>query len=138
MDTGSSVWHTTILRGDTAKIRVGKNTIIQDRVTIKSSAREDREVTIGNNVFIGANSHIDSCTIEDFAYIGIGATVHKDAVIEPYAIVAAGAVVPEGTTVPSGQVWAGNPARYLRDVSQEEKHQISEYLIEMQQLSHIY
>jgi hypothetical protein len=68
----------------------------------------------------------------------MGATIHKGAYVEPYAVVAAGAVVQEGTTVPSGQVWAGNPARYLRDVTQEEKHQISEYLIEQQQLSQIY
>ena len=68
----------------------------------------------------------------------MGATVHKGAVIEPYAVVAAGAVIPENTTVPSGQVWAGSPAHYLRDVTQEEKHQISEYMIEMQQLSQIY
>jgi gamma-carbonic anhydrase len=68
----------------------------------------------------------------------MGATIHKDAIVEPYAVVAAGAVVPEGTVVMSGQVWAGNPAKYLRDVTQEEKHQISEYSIEMQQLSQIY
>lgn len=68
----------------------------------------------------------------------MGATVHRGSVVEPYAVVAAGAVIPENTTVPAGQVWAGNPAQYLRDVTQEEKHQISENMIEMQQLSQIY
>jgi carbonic anhydrase/acetyltransferase-like protein (isoleucine patch superfamily) len=68
----------------------------------------------------------------------MGATIHKDVVVEPHAIVAAGSVVLEGTVVPSGQVFAGSPAKYLRDVTQEEKHQIAEHMIEMQQLSQIY
>lgn len=138
MDTGSSLWHGTILRGDTAKIRIGKNSIIQDRVQIKCSDKSNSEVNIGDNVYVGPNSQLNSCTLENFSFVGLGATLHKGVVVEPYAIVASGAVVPEGTVVPSGQVWAGNPAQYLRDVTQEEKHQISEYLIEMQQLSQIY
>jgi len=89
-------------------------------------------------VFVGPNAHLDSCTLDDFSYIGMGATIQKGVVVEPYAVVAAGAVIPEGTVVLSGQVWAGSPAQYLRDVTQEEKHQISEYIIEMQQLSQIY
>lgn len=137
LDSGSSLWHTVILRGDTAKIRVGKNTIIQDRTLIKSSNRGG-EINIGNNVFIGTNCQIDECHLDDFSYVGMGATIHKGVTVEPYAVVAAGAVVPEGTTIPSGQVFAGNPGKYLRDVTQEEKHQISEYMIEMQQLSQIY
>ena len=135
---GSSLWHTAVVRGDTAKVSVGKNSIVQDRVLIKSSGKDDSEVKIGNNVFVAPNWHIDAWTLDDYSYIGMGATIHKGAYVEPYAVVAAGAVIQEGATVPSGQVWAGNPARYLRDVTQEEKHQISEYLIEQQQLSQIY
>lgn len=138
MDTGSSLWHGSILRGDTASISIGKNAILQDRVTAKSNTAGHPEINIGDNAFVGANSQLDACTIEDFGYVGAGATIGKDVTVESYGIVAAGAVVPEGTTVPSGQVFAGNPARYLRDATQEEKHQISEYLIEMQQLSQIY
>lgn len=137
LGVGSSIWHTVNVRGDTAKVRIGKNSIVQDRSLLKSSSRNG-EINIGDNVFIGPNCQIDECTLHNFAYVGMGATIHKGVVVEPYAVVAAGAVVPEGTTVPSGQVWAGNPAKYLRDVTQEEKHQISEYLIEMQMLSHIY
>lgn len=137
-DVGSSIWHTVLMRGDTAKISVGKNSIIQDRATLKSSDKGNGNIDIGENCFVGPNAQLDSCTLQDFAYVGMGATVHKGAVIESYAVVAAGAVVPEGTTVPTGQVWAGNPAKYLRDVTQEEKHQIAEYLVELQQLSQIY
>lgn len=61
----------------------------------------------------------------------MGATVSRGATVESFAVVAAGANVPEGTKVPSGQVWAGSPAHYLRDLSQEEKHLINEYHLEM-------
>jgi carbonic anhydrase/acetyltransferase-like protein (isoleucine patch superfamily) len=138
LDTGSSLWHGTTLRGDTAKITIGKNAIIQDRVLAKSNDGGHPEINIGDNTFVGANTQLDACTLEDFAYIGMGATLHKNVTVESYGIVAAGSVVSEGTVVPSGQVFAGNPAKYLRDATQEEKHQISEYLIEMQQLGQIY
>lgn len=68
----------------------------------------------------------------------MGASIGRGATVESFAVVAAGAVVPEGTTVPSGQVWAGSPAQYLRDLTQEEKHILSEHHLEMQQLSQIY
>ena len=136
LDAGSSIWHTAALRGDTGKITVGKNSLIQDRVSIKSS--DHGEINIGDNVLVAPNAQLDSCDLHDFSYVGMGATLHKGVTVESYAVVAAGAVVPEGTTVPSNQVWAGTPAQYLRDVTQEEKHQISEYAIEMQQLSQIY
>ncbi len=138
VDSGSSIWNTALLRGDTAKIRIGKNSLVQDRAILKSSERTNSEINIGDNVFVGPNVQLDSCTLDDFAYVGMGATLGKGVIVEPYAVVAAGSVVPEGTLVPSGQVWAGHPAAYLRDVTQEEKHQISENLIELQQLSQIY
>ncbi|CAI2373490.1 unnamed protein product [Moneuplotes crassus] len=138
VDAGSSIWHTAVLRGDTAKIRVGKNSLIQDRAILKSSNITDSEISIGDNVFVGPNTQLDACTLDDFSFVGMGATIGRGVVVEPYAVVAAGSVVPEGTVVPSGQVWAGHPAQYLRDLTQEEKHQIAENLIELQQLSQLY
>lgn len=76
--------------------------------------------------------------MENFSYVGMGSTVGSGSTIESFAVVAAGAVIPTGSTVPSGQIWAGNPARYLRDLTQEEKHLISEHHLEMQQLSQVY
>lgn len=61
----------------------------------------------------------------------MGASVARGATVESFAVVAAGAHVGEGVTVPSGQIWAGSPARYLRDLTQEEKHLLSEHHLEM-------
>jgi carbonic anhydrase/acetyltransferase-like protein (isoleucine patch superfamily) len=112
---GSSLWHGAILRGDTAKIQVGKNSVIQDNTQVRSSNGD--EVSIGDNVFVGANCKIDSCSLESFAFVGMGATVAKGATVQSYAVVAAGSHVPEDTVVPSGQVFAGSPAKYLRDLT---------------------
>ena len=68
----------------------------------------------------------------------MGATIGRGVTVESFGVVASGATVSEGVTVPSGQVWAGSPAHYLRDVSQEEKHHLNEFTLEMQQLSQVY
>jgi carbonic anhydrase/acetyltransferase-like protein (isoleucine patch superfamily) len=128
-----------VARGDTAQIDIGKNSIVQDLTHISSVKREAGDkVTICDNVYVGANTTLDACTLESFSMIGMGASVGRGVVVESFAVVASGAKVPDGTVIPSGQIWAGSPAKYLRDLTQEEKHLISEHHLEMQQLSQIY
>lgn len=99
---------------------------------------KDGAVTIGDNVYVGPNASLDGCLLESFSYVGMGASVGKGSVVESFAVVAAGASVPENTTVPSGQIFAGSPAQYLRDLTQQEKHLIGEHSLEMQQLAQVY
>jgi carbonic anhydrase/acetyltransferase-like protein (isoleucine patch superfamily) len=63
---------------------------------------------------------LHACTIGDLAFIGMKACVMDDAIVEPRAMVAAGALVTSGKTVPSGQLWAGSPAKYMRDLTEKE------------------
>lgn len=136
---GSSLWHGVIVRGDTAAIEIGKNSVIQDLSQIMSIKRESGDkISIGDNVYVGPNVTLDNCTLESFCYVGMGASVGRGVVVESFAVVASGAVIPDGTVVPSGQIWAGSPAKYLRDLTQEEKHLLSEHHLEIQQLSQIY
>ena len=95
-------------------------------------------MSIGENVYVGPNAQLDACTLEDNAFVGMGATISRGARVESFGIVSAGAVVAEGTTVPSGQIFAGAPAKYLRDLTQEEKHLMTEHKMEMQSLSQVY
>ncbi|MFO0117348.1 MAG: gamma carbonic anhydrase family protein [bacterium] len=133
---GASLWHGVVIRGDTAAISIGKNTTVQDCTRIASSRRaQGDQVRIGQNVYVGANASLDACTLEDNSFVGMGATVKRGAKVQPFAVVSAGAVVEEGVTVPSGQIFAGSPAKYLRDLTQEEKHLMTEHKLEMQQLS---
>ena len=137
---GSSAWHGAKLRGDTCPIKVGKNSVIQDNTRIGSnSAGEAAEISIGDNVYIGANASVDSdADLESFAYVGMGATVGKGSTVQSFGVLAAGAKLADGDTVPSGQIFAGTPAHYLRDLTQQEKHLIGEHHVEMQQLAQVY
>lgn len=140
LSPGSSIWHGVVARGDTAAITIGKNTVIQDLVHMGSTSNRAAgdKVTIGDNVYVGPNAVLDSCILESFSYVGMGVHVGKGATVESFGVVASGAHVAEGVTVPSGQIWAGTPARYLRDITQEEKHLLSEHHLEIQQLSQVY
>jgi len=87
-------------------------------------------------VYIGANASVDSSAdLESFAYVGMGSSVGKGATVQSFGVLAAGAKLADGDTVPSGQIFAGTPAHYLRDLTQTEKHLIGEHHLEMQQLA---
>lgn len=81
---------------------------------------------------------LDSCKLESFAHVGMGATLCAGSKVEGFGVVAAGCVVPEGSVVQSGQVWAGNPGKYLRDLTIEEKAALREYHSEITELAQVY
>lgn len=121
----SSVWYGTVLRGDANRISIGSMTNIQDNTVIHVAKTNVGGVaaptTVGDRVTVGHNAILHACTIQDDAFVGMGATVMDGAVVEKGAMVAAGALVTPGTVVPSGQLWAGAPARFMRDMTAEEK-----------------
>ena len=125
---GASIWFGCVLRGDVCFIRVGRNTNIQDGTVVHvNSAREGsacEPTIIGSGVVIGHSALIHACTIEDGAFIGMRAAVMDRAVVESGAMVAGGAVVTPGKIVKSGQLWAGYPARYMRDLTAAERDNI--------------
>ncbi len=135
----SSFFHGVTLRGDTCRINIGSKTVIQDNTVIMNTdlTRMDLEVHIGDKVLIGVNCNIDACRIDDGAVISNGATIHRGCHIQAGAMVAAGAVVPPNTIVPSGQIFAGNPAKYLRDIKPEEMITLAETLTEMRELANV-
>lgn len=113
--SGSSIWYGCVLRGDLNEIRIGENTNIQDG-TIVHVDSQNFGTYIGSRVTIGHMALIHACTIEDDAMIGMQSTIMDGAVVESGALVAACSLVPPGKRVPAGQVWAGSPAIYKRDV----------------------
>mmetsp|Transcript_21324 Transcript_21324/g.64154 ORF Transcript_21324/g.64154 Transcript_21324/m.64154 type:complete len:260 (-) Transcript_21324:242-1021(-) len=119
----SSVWYNTVLRGDVNNITVGTNTNIQDAAIVhvaRHALGDPTATVIGNNVTIGHGAVIHACTIEDDCLIGMGATVLDGSQVKKGSIVAAGALVTPGTVVPTGEIWAGRPAKKLRDLDPEE------------------
>ncbi len=115
MGDDCSVWFNAVVRGDVHYIRIGNNVNIQDGAIIHCTYQK-APVNIGNNVSIAHNAIIHGCTIHDHVLIGMGAIVMDGAVIHSNSIVAAGALIKEGTIVESGTVWAGLPAKKVKDL----------------------
>jgi carbonic anhydrase/acetyltransferase-like protein (isoleucine patch superfamily) len=113
-----SIWFNTVLRGDVHYIKIGNKVNIQDGAVIHATF-EKFPTNIGNSVSIAHGAIIHGCTIHDNVLIGMGAIVMDDAVVESNSIIAAGSVVTQGTVVKSGSIYAGSPAKLLKEVSQE-------------------
>ena len=117
MGDNCSIWFNAVVRGDVHTIRIGNNVNIQDGAIVHCTYQK-APVTIGNNVSIAHNAIIHGCTIHDNVLIGMGAIIMDGAVIQSNSIVGAGALITEGTVVESGSVWAGLPAKKVKDIDQ--------------------
>lgn len=115
----SSVWFNCVLRGDVQRIFVGARSNIQDS-TIVHCTTGGRPTVIGDNVSVGHGAILHSCTIEDTGFVGFGARVLDGALIRRGGMLAAGAVLTPGKIVDANELWAGNPAKLLRIMSNNE------------------
>src|SRR5262245_36997920 len=113
-----SIWFNAVLRGDVNAIRIGNKVNIQDGVILHCTYEKTR-ATVGNNVSIGHLAIVHGCTVHDNVLIGMGAIVMDYAEIGSHSIIAAGAVVLEGTIVESGSIYAGVPAKKVKNISPE-------------------
>lgn len=115
----TGIWFGCVIRGDVHEIRIGSRTNIQD-LTMVHVAKGKFGTYIGDDVTIGHSAVIHACTLEDRSFVGMGATVMDGCVIEQGAMLGAGALLAPGKRIPAGELWAGIPARKVRDLAQEE------------------
>jgi carbonic anhydrase/acetyltransferase-like protein (isoleucine patch superfamily) len=113
-----SIWFNAVVRGDVNSIRMGNKVNIQDGAVLHCTYQKTK-LHLGNNVSIGHNAIVHGCTIHDNVLVGMGAIVMDNVEIGSNTIIAAGAVVLEGTKVESGSVYAGVPAKKVKDINQE-------------------
>ena len=113
-----SVWYQAVIRGDVSKIVIGDNVNIQDGVVIHATY-EKSSTHIGNNVSIGHNAILHGCEIEDNVLIGMGSIILDHCKIGSNSIIAAGAILPKGTIVESGSVYAGLPAKKIKNLNKD-------------------
>lgn len=114
-----SIWHNTVIRGDSDSITIGDNTNIQDLVMIHTGFN-DNPVNIGNNVTIGHSAIIHGCTIEDNCLIGMGSIIMNNAHISKNSIVGAGSLITEEKEFEEGSLILGSPAKVIRKLTNEE------------------
>ena len=118
MGDGCSIWFNAVVRGDVNSIRIGNKVNIQDGAVIHCTF-ERSKTDIGNNVSIGHNAVIHGCTLNDNVLVGMGAIIMDQAIVESNTIIAAGAVILAGTTCRAGSIYAGVPAKKVKDISPE-------------------
>jgi len=120
----SSIWYNCVLRGDMNRIRIGARTNVQDGSVIHvdpprpGGPEGGYPALIGSEVLIGHMAMVHGCILHDRAFVGLGSIVMDGCEIEGDAMLAAGAMLTPGKRIPSGQLWAGRPAKYVRDLTE--------------------
>ncbi|KAK2975567.1 hypothetical protein RJ640_014054 [Escallonia rubra] len=136
---GASVWSGSVLRGDLNKITVGFCSNVQEKCVLhaawSSPTGLPAETLIERYVTIGAYSLLRSCTIEPECIIGQHSILMEGSLVETQSIVEAGSVVPPGRRIPTGELWAGNPARFVRTLTHEETLEIPKLAVAINDLS---
>lgn len=113
-----SVWFNAVIRGDVHYIRMGDKVNVQDGAVIHCTYLKS-PTQIGNNVSIGHNALVHGCTLKDNVLVGMGSIIMDDCVVGSNSIIAAGAVLTKGTQVEPNSIYAGMPARKIKDISPE-------------------
>lgn len=122
----SSVWPLAVIRGDVNKIKIGRSSNIQDgcilHVNPDNEKKQDWQgLIVGNSVTVGHGAVLHGCRVGDFCLIGIRSIILDAALIQPYCVIGAGSFVPAGMVVEGGFVWAGNPIKKIRPISERER-----------------
>ena len=118
----ANVWFGVVIRGDTAPIRIGRRTNIQDLSVLHAS--EGVPLTIGDDVTVGHRVVLHGCSVGDGSLIGIGSVVLNRAKIGKGCLVGAGALVTEGKQFPDHCLILGQPARAVRQLSPGQRLQL--------------
>lgn len=122
IDEESSIWFGSTLRGDVSYIKIGKRSNIQDHTMIHESSKPIATI-IGDDVTIGHCVLLHACSIESGSFVGMKSCIMDGAVLRAGSMLAAGSLLTPGKEVPSGQLWAGSPAKFMRELTEEDyKH----------------
>jgi len=117
--SGSSIWFNCVLRGDVNKIRIGRNTNIQDGSVVHVESGGAATI-IGDDVLIGHMALVHGTVLEDQAFVGMGAVTMDGCCIEGQGMLAAGALLTPGKRIKTAELWAGRPAKLIRTLRPEE------------------
>ena len=118
MGDDCSIWYQAVVRGDVNRIVIGNRVNIQDGAVLHGTS-EQSATTIGDDVSIGHNAIVHGCTIKDRVLVGMGSIIMDDSVVGSNSIIAAGSVLPKNTIVTEGSVYAGIPAKKIKEISPE-------------------
>ena len=128
IDDDTNIWYNTVIRADVNYVKIGKRCNIQDGTVIHVSSygfsangKKGSPTILHNNVTIGHNATIHACEIKSNCLVGMGSVILDKAVLEEFSFVAAGAIITPGTKVKARELWAGNPGKFVRKISETEE-----------------
>ncbi len=122
----SSVWCTTVIRGDVNSISIGERSNIQDgsvlHVTHKNPQKHPNgfPLIIGNDVTVAHRVTLHGCTLEDESFVGMSSTVMDGAIVQTRSMIGAGSLVTPKTVVETGWLYLGSPAKKVRQLTDDE------------------
>ncbi|MCX7552867.1 gamma carbonic anhydrase family protein [Marinicella sp. S1101] len=124
-----SIWPMVVIRGDVHRINIGASTNIQDGSILHVTHRNDADpdggpLTIGQGVTVGHGAILHACDIGDYCLVGMGSTVLDKAQMEHHSMLGAGSVLPPGKIIKTGELWVGNPAKKVKDLSQSQRQSL--------------
>ncbi len=120
----SNIWFGCTLRGDVNIIRIGANSNIQDGTVVHVSTG-GQGTHIGDNVTVGHMALLHDCTVESNAFVGMKACMLDKSRLEDGSMLAAGGLLTPGKIVPRGELWAGNPAKHFRPLTEKDVEMIA-------------
>ena len=117
----SSIWYNCVIRAEVNRIIIGARSNIQDGSVVHCDrpmpgVPDGYPTIIGDDVLVGHHVMLHGAILHDRAFVGLSATVMNGAVIEGDAMLAAGAMLTQGKRVESRHLWAGSPARFVREL----------------------
>ena len=121
----ASVWFGCVLRGDEDAIRIGARSNLQDGTIVHVNSRR-QGTYIGDDVSVGHMALLHACTLEEGAYVGMGAQILDGAIVEGGAMLAAGALLTSGKRVKRDELWAGRPAKFMRRIDSAEAERLKQ------------
>ena len=126
IEEDASIWPMCVIRGDVNSIHIGAQSNIQDGSILHVTHEgpydpEGGPLRIGRGVTVGHGAILHACTIGDYCLIGMGSTVLDHVIMEQFSMIGAGSVVPPGKHIKSGELWVGNPAKKVRDLTQSQR-----------------
>jgi carbonic anhydrase/acetyltransferase-like protein (isoleucine patch superfamily) len=122
---GCSIWFGAVIRGDVNSIRIGNHVNVQDGAVLHT-LYEKSTIELGDYVSVGHNVTIHGAKVKDYALVGMGATVLDHAVVGEGAIVAAGALVLSKTEIEPNTIWAGVPAKFVKQMDEKQSKEINQ------------
>jgi carbonic anhydrase/acetyltransferase-like protein (isoleucine patch superfamily) len=133
----ASIWFGCVLRGDEDRITIGARSNLQDGTIVHVNGRR-QGTFIGDDVSVGHMALLHACTLEDGAYVGMGAQILDEGVVESGAMLAAGALLTPGKRVKKGELWAGRPAKLMRKIDKDEAIRLRQTVTNYLKRSRIY